>query len=92
MNIATPELAQSLGITEKELLYQSLKSFLQEKRREVLQARLEILSRYQAQTLADLEGRIRQGQVPEHPAWEDLITAENLGARLEELDGYIHDL
>ncbi len=92
MNIATPELAQSLGITEKELLYQSLKSFLQEKRREVLQARLEILSRYQAQTLSDLEDRIRQGQVPEHPAWEDLITAENLGARLEELDGYIRDL
>ena len=92
MTIATPELAQSLGLTEKELLHQSLQSFLQEKRREVLQARLEILSRYESQSLSEFEDRIRKGQIPEHPAWEDLITAENLGTRLEELDGYIRNL
>jgi hypothetical protein len=92
MSVATLELAQSLGMSEQELLQQSFKSFLQEKRREVLQARLEILSRYQADTLSELENKIRRGEIPEHPAWEDLITAENLGARLEELDEYLRDL
>jgi hypothetical protein len=28
----------------------------------------------------------------EHPAWEDLIVAENLSARLEELDVHLDDL
>jgi hypothetical protein len=30
--------------------------------------------------------------VPEHPAWEDLIVAENLTTRLEELNAYLDDL
>jgi hypothetical protein len=92
MSVATLELAQSLGMSETELLNQAIKSLLQEKRRDVLQTRLEILSRYQVNTLAELEGGIRQGTVPEHPAWEDLITVENLEARLEELDEYIRNL
>jgi hypothetical protein len=30
--------------------------------------------------------------VVEHPAWEDLIVAENLAARLEELDAQLASL
>ena len=45
-----------------------------------------------ALTLADLGARIAQGVVVEHPAGEDLIVAENLAARLEELDAYLADL
>jgi hypothetical protein len=92
MTIATPEIAKSLGLSEPELLQQALRSLLQEKRREVLQARLEILARYQVDTIADLEKLIAQGKVAEHPAWEDLITAENLGVRLEELDAHLRGL
>jgi len=35
---------------------------------------------------------IAQGAVAEHPAWEDLITVENLTARLEELDAQLDSL
>ena len=41
---------------------------------------------------SDLESKIAQGGVPEHPAWEDLIVAENLADRLEELDAYLDHL
>ena len=40
----------------------------------------------------ELEERIADEDVPEHPAWEDLIVAENLGTRLEELDVYLRNL
>ena len=40
----------------------------------------------------DLDAKIAQGMVTEHPAWEDLIVVENLTARLEELDAYLRDL
>lgn len=90
--VTTPKLAKSLGLSEQELMDQAIKSLLQEKRREILQARLEILARYQVETIAELEALIAGGEVAEHPAWEDLITAENLGDRLEELDAYLRDL
>ena len=86
------KIASSLGLTESELSRQALVSFLYEKKRQVLQARLDILARYDADSLADLETKIAQGIVAEHPAWEDSIVAENLSARLEELNAYLDDL
>lgn len=86
------KIAASLGLTEGELFRQALISFLHEKKRQVLQHRLDVLARYGADSFQDLEFKINQGSVAEHPAWEDLIVAENLTARLEELDAYLDDL
>lgn len=92
MSVAAIELAQSMGLSEPELMRQALTAFLQKQRRDVLQTRLEILARYDTSSVAELEARIADNAVPEHPAWEDLIVAENLGARLEELDVYLRNL
>ena len=92
MSTTTVELAQSPGLSETQLYQQALKSFLQEKRRETLQIRLEILSRYQVRSVDELETGIRAGSIPEHPAWEDLIVTENLNTRLEELDAHLRNL
>jgi hypothetical protein len=92
MTVLTLELAQSMGLSEDELMERALNAFLHEQRREVLQLRLELLARYDVATIADLEVRIENGDVPEHPAWEDLIVAENLHARLEEVDAYLRNL
>jgi len=84
--------ARSFGLTENELLEQALRRFLLEKRREVLQERLELLARYGVQSVAELEARIANGTLPEHPAWEDLITTENLESSLTELDEHLRSL
>ena len=86
------EIAVSLGLTEGELFRQALVSFLLEKKRRTLQLRLETLARYGAESVADLESKVAQGIVVEHPAWEDLIVAENLNARLRELNDHLDDL
>ena len=85
MAVATPRIAQFLGLSEAELMQKALRSLLLEQKRAVLQTRLEILARYRAIDIADLEKKISDGTVAEHPAWEDLITAENLRARVEEI-------
>lgn len=85
----TPQIAAALNLSEDELLEQAFVSLLRDKKRQVLQTRLEILARYGANTLTELESMIAGGAVPEHPAWEDLIVAENLGARLGELDAQL---
>ncbi|MCB0062243.1 MAG: hypothetical protein KDE19_09015 [Caldilineaceae bacterium] len=92
MSVATLELAQSMGLSEPELMQRALAVFLQEQRRAVLQTRLELLARYGTKTVDELADKIEEALVPEHPAWEDLIVAENLDARLEELDAYLRNL
>lgn len=92
MSVATLELAQSMGMSESELMKRALTAFLHEQRREVLQLRLDLLARYNVATVAELEACIANGDVPEHPGWEDLIVMENLDTRLEEVDVYLRDL
>ena len=86
---ATSQIAAALNLSEDELLEQAFVSLLRDKKRQVLQTRLELLARYGVGTLTELESLIAEGRVPEHPAWEDLIVAENLGARLDELDAQL---
>jgi hypothetical protein len=89
---AATKIAGSLGMNEDTLFRQALVSFLHQQKREVLRERLDILARYGVDSVETLEARIAQGEVVEHPAWEDLIVAENLAARQEELDAYLDDL
>ena len=65
---------------------------LPKKKRELLRERLGILTRYGVESLDDPEAMIAQGAVAEHPAWEDLITFENLTVRLKEPDAQLNDL
>ncbi len=89
MTVAALEVAESFGLSETELIHQALVSFLQEQRRQVLGERFEILARYRVDTLVEMEAKIARGDVAEHPGWEDLITVENLGARLEKIDAFL---
>lgn len=89
--IAT-KIATSFGLCENELLQQALASFLYDKKRQTGHLKLEILARYAADSLTDLESKIAQGVVGEHPAWEDLIVVENLNDHLEEINGYLATL
>jgi len=88
----TPRIAETLNLSESELYQQALESLLHEKRRQALQLRLDILARYRANSLANLEALITRGAVAEHPAWEDLIVVENLSTRLEQLDDHLDSL
>lgn len=85
------KIATTQGLPEGELFRQDLVSYLHDKKRQAMQLKLEILGRYGAASLADLETKIANGMVVEHPAWEDLIVAENLTERLEELDVQLGD-
>lgn len=49
-------------------------------------------ARSRADSVAALQAMIAEGAVAEHPAWEDLVVAENLTASLEALDAHLADL
>jgi len=86
------EIARFLKLDREALLEEGLKTLLQEKKRAVALERLQILSRFGASSKAELEAKLKTGELPEHPTWEDLIALENLGAELEKVDGYVRSL
>lgn len=84
--------AKRYGIKKKEIAHVGLLSFLKEKAKAYMRDRLEILSKYNAQDASDLEEKIKRGEVKEHPAWEDLITLENLEKLIKEVKDDIASL
>lgn len=92
MTLMTIDIARSFGLTEDELMEQALRRFLLDKRREILQERLEILARYRVDSERELERMITDGQAAEHPGWEDLIAVENLEATLKGIDEHLRGL
>ena len=74
------KVAEDTGISVEELKVSSLLAFLREKKKKIMLERLDILARYRVNSPDNLEIKIKNGEVAEHTAWEDLILLENLEA------------
>jgi len=85
-------ISRYVDLDQETLIRRGVEALLQEKRRAILIERLQPLARYGVDSAVELERKIRDGEVEEHPAWEDLITLENLDATLEKVDDYLRDL
>jgi len=86
------EVSRLVQMDRDAVLEQGLAAFLRDRRRRLKLERREILSRYSAEDSSALEEMLRSGQVPDHPAWEDLITVENLEDTIRTLDAHLRDL
>ena len=78
--------AEDTGITVDELTVSGFLAFLREKRRKVMLDRLDVLARYGATSAEEIGKKIKDGEIPEHPAWEDLIFLENLESAIVRID------
>jgi hypothetical protein len=85
-NTATLErVSKVLGVPQKELVKKGLEGLLQTQLRTSSAEINEIKTKYNVKTKAELEKKIEKGTAEEHPAWEDLITLENLQAKIREI-------
>lgn len=80
------------GVEKEKLMVLSLIAYLNEKKKKYMEERLEILKRYNVNSAEELEEKIRKGEINEHPAWEDLITLENLEGMIKEISDDIRNL
>lgn len=80
------KVAADTGITMDKLPVSGLLALLQDKRRKIMIDKLDILARYDVASTEELEKKIKDGKIPEHPTWEDLILLENLEASLALID------
>jgi hypothetical protein len=79
------KIANDTGISVGELTISGLLAFLREKRRKIMMDRLEVLNRYNVTLSEEIEKKIKNGEIPEHPAWEDLILLENLESAIAQI-------
>ncbi|MFZ3089373.1 MAG: hypothetical protein WA240_02015 [Nitrospirota bacterium] len=80
------KIAEDTGVGIDELTPFALLALLKEKKRKIMIERMELLGRHNVKTSDELEGKIKTGEIPEHPAWEDLIVIENLEAAIARLN------
>jgi hypothetical protein len=80
------KIADDTGISIAELTTSGLIAFLREKKLKMMMDRLEVLDRYGVSSSEELERKIKNGEIPEHPAWEDVILLENVEASIALID------
>ncbi|MBT9149150.1 MAG: hypothetical protein DDT28_00571 [Dehalococcoidia bacterium] len=86
------EISGYIALDKDSLLEKGIELLLKERKRGVMLDRLGILSHYKVSSGEELERKIREGEIDDHPAWEDLITLENLDTAQEKINGYLANL
>lgn len=86
------ELSKKYSSSPDEFIRYGSTLAIKEKKRNFQIERLEILAMYEVATVEELELKIKEGTVPEHPAWEDLLEIKNIEAEMIEIDNDIRML
>lgn len=86
------EIERYVKMERESLLERGVEALIKERKRELMLDRHQILFRYHVDVSAELEDKIKSGDVAEHPAWEDLITLENLEDAISKFNGYLRNL
>ena len=86
------KISQKYSDSAEEFIRSGVILNLKEKQRLLQIERFEILSRYQASNVEELNHKITEGSAPEHPAWEDLIEVKNIEQEINEIENDIRAL
>ncbi|MFH1774223.1 MAG: hypothetical protein ABH874_04600 [Methanobacteriota archaeon] len=78
MGIAIEEITAKLNLPENKLISESLKAWIEKEIKLAEGDIADLRDRYNVPTKDELDKKIKAGKVHSHPAWEDLITWENL--------------
>ena len=86
------KISKKYSVSTEEFILSGSILCLEEKKRQYNLDRLEYFSRYGVSLIKELEVKIKDGLVPEHPAWEDLIEIENIESEVKEIENDIKSL
>lgn len=77
------EVSENFGLTEREVLVESINTFLDREMRKSFSEIEKFKEKYNVETPRNLKKKIERGEVEEHPTWEELIEWENLTKRIK---------
>ena len=79
------KISQKYAVSAEEFIRSGAIMNLREKQRLLKIERFEILSRYRASNVEQLNQKVAEGDTPEHPGWEDLIEVKNIEQAIKEI-------
>lgn len=85
LNRSVDQIAQDLNIPSHELVNRGLLAYLEREIRLAEEEIADIRDKYLVTSRIDLERKIQKKAIASHPAWEDLITWENVEAYIKKL-------
>jgi hypothetical protein len=83
------KISEKYAASAEEFIRSSVITNLREKQRLLKIERFEILARYQASNVEELNQKVAEGDAPEHPAWEDLIEVKSIEQEINEIENDI---
>jgi hypothetical protein len=83
------KISEKYAASAEEFIRSGVITNLREKQRLLQIERFEILARYQASNVEELNHKITEGSAPEHPGWEDLIEVKNIEQEISEIENDI---
>ena len=86
------KISEKYAVSAEDFIRSSVITNLREKKRLLQIERFEILARYQASNVEELNQKITEGDAPEHPGWEDLIEVKNIEQEIKEIENDIRAL
>lgn len=86
------KISQKYAVSAEEFIRSGAIMNLREKQRLLQIERFEILSRYRASNVEELNQKVAEGDAPEHPGWEDLIEVKNIEQEIKEIENDIRIL
>jgi hypothetical protein len=86
------KISQKYAVSAEEFIRSGAIMNLREKQRLLKIERFEILSRYRASNVEQLNQKVAEGDAPEHPGWEDLIEVKNIEQEINEIENDIRIL
>jgi len=85
-------LAAKLNMSAQELERESLRTYLQQRLREVQSDIVHMCNKYGVQNAAEMEAHYRDGTLPEAGTWEDFFRLDHLEAKRDELLNLLQEL
>jgi hypothetical protein len=79
------KISEKYAVSAEEFIRSGVITNLREKQRLLQVERFEILARYQASNVEELNQKVAEGDAPEHPGWEDLIEVKNIEQEISEI-------
>ena len=86
------KISELLSIPADKLLVLSMQSYLREQKRVLMIERLEYLRRYGVSQAEEMKRKIENGEIPDHPAWEDFIEVSNIEEEIRRLSDALNNL
>ncbi|MBC8181788.1 hypothetical protein H8E88_11775 [candidate division KSB1 bacterium] len=87
----TSELSKKLGVGESELIYKGLLALIQKEIRKAEHEIVALRERYDVFSETELYDSIKNGEIVEHPAWEDYIIWKNKKTHIKNLQQMVSE-